>query len=84
MTGTVLSLDGSQCLKASVTELLPATDESDMACTPTLNKSCICVPAGAQSAITAAENLGTKLADNLLDQGAKEILRVAREQKDSD
>lgn len=79
LTGAVLSLDGTQCLKESLTAQIP--DWSPATGGPgSMSISSIFVQKEMHEAVVAAEELGTKLAETLLSQGAKDILLAAQEE----
>ncbi|KAL9965121.1 hypothetical protein ACROYT_G028875 [Oculina patagonica] len=83
ITGAVFSLDGKECIKETVTGILPDPAVQDGGCPhAVLTESSIYVPEGLRDALVAAEKLGDQLARALIDKGAVEVLRKAREEKD--
>ena len=83
MTGAVFSLDGTECLKETVTGTLPDPSVQDGSCPHAiLTQSSIYVPTGMRDIIVTAEKLGGTLAQALIARGAEKVLRKAREGKD--
>lgn len=83
ITGAVFSLDGKECLKETVSGTLPDPAVQGGSCPhAVLTQSSIYVPDGLRDALVAAENLGEQLARALIANGAVEVLRKAREEKD--
>lgn len=83
MTGAVFSLDGTECLKETVTGTLPDPSVQDGSCPHAiLTQSSIYVPTGMRDITVTAEKLGGTLAQALIARGAEEVLRKAREGKD--
>lgn len=83
ITGAVFSLDGKECITDTVTGSLPNPSIQTGGCShPALTQSCIYVPEEVRGCLVEAEELGEKLARNLIAQGAEQVLRAAREQKD--
>ena len=83
MTGAVFSLDGTECIKETVTGTLPDPAVQDGSCPhAVLTQSSIYVPTGVRNSLVAAEGLGEKLARALIARGAEQVLRKAREEKD--
>lgn len=83
ITGAVFSLDGKECIKETITGILPDLAVQDGSCPhAVLTQSSIYVPEGLRDALVAAEKLGDQLARALISKGAVEVLRKAREEKD--
>ena len=83
ITGAVFSLDGTECLKETVSGTLPEPAVQGGSCPhAVLTQSSIYVPDGLRDSLVAAEKLGEKLARALIAKGAVEVLRKARQEKD--
>ncbi|XP_070548639.1 porphobilinogen deaminase-like [Ptychodera flava] len=79
LTGAALSLDGSECIKSSMSTTIPNhQDTKKKESTMSKQYSCIVADSVSQDALQAAEVLGIELAKKLQNDGATEILRVAR------
>ena len=79
----MFSLDGTECLKETVSGTLPEPTVQGGSCPhAVLTQSSIYVPDGLRDSLVAAEKLGEKLAQALIAKGAVEVLRKARQEKD--
>ena len=79
----MFSLDGTECLKETVSGTLPEPAVPSGSCPhAVLTQSSIYVPDGLRDGLVAAEKLGEKLARALIAKGAVEVLRKARQEKD--
>lgn len=79
----MFSLDGTECLKETVSGALPEPAVQGGSCPhAVLTQSSIYVPDGLRDSLVAAEKLGEKLARALIAKGAVEVLRKARQEKD--
>ncbi|XP_065055726.1 porphobilinogen deaminase-like isoform X2 [Rhopilema esculentum] len=78
MIGAVLSLDGSKCLKRTLhAEIELPNKKSD---NYIVTESMVIIDSVLERAVLAAEDVGLKLANELKEDGACEILQQAREQ----
>ena len=77
LTGAVLSLDGSQCLKETISAdiTIPPEEPGNFIVTDSM----VLINAAFEEAVLAAEEIGSKVAETLKQQGAREILEQARE-----
>ncbi|KAM8927705.1 porphobilinogen deaminase [Pelodytes ibericus] len=83
LTGSVYSLDGSDCLKETMQCCIHFTQEDVEGPNDDTQHVGITALGVSSNALDAAERLGTDLADLLLSQGAREILVVARQLNDA-
>lgn len=79
----MFSLDGKDCIKETVTGTLADPAVQDGSCPhAVLTHSSVYVPERLRDALVTAEKLGEQLARALINRGAVEVLRKAREDKD--
>ncbi|XP_077985063.1 porphobilinogen deaminase-like [Glandiceps talaboti] len=78
VSGAALSLDGSQCVQHSMTKSLTEPEDDNQEETNSKHYVGIVAPEHSQNAMLTAEKLGTELAKALQQDGATEILKVAK------
>lgn len=81
LQGSVLSLDGEQCIKGQVSRTIAdmtTTMHTNGKFLPEISSSCVIVPENLRNVLESSEQCGFALGEMLLSQGAAEILRTAR------
>ena len=77
----MLSLDGVQCITDEVCHTVEqnTSENDDMEYLSDISTTCVIIPEYLKHALQCSENSGIELANMLLNRGAGEVIKIAKE-----